>query len=162
MVSVNISSYSGLNSKVNLQTVSSLVMCLKRLRFKLDGESTNPDPSQDEDNIDLELGLVTVNSSGTFLADVNVPPGTYDRVEIDLEEDCDGSTTNASLIVNNSAPGSPLSTDDRISIRFEGTFVVSAGNETFNLNIQNIVSALDTATSGSQLRSLAEGVSGSF
>ena len=55
--------------------VSDLQLCFKRLRFKQDLTDTL-DPLV-EDNIDLNLGLVSLSSAGTDLPVVNVPAGTY-------------------------------------------------------------------------------------
>ncbi|MCB0367224.1 MAG: hypothetical protein H6624_08515 [Bdellovibrionaceae bacterium] len=140
--------------------VSSLVMCFKRLRFKTENETTNGDPTQDDDNIDLELGEVVLSPSGTSLTSVSVPKGIYTRVEFDLEKDCADGTSGNSLQVTNGS--GLLTTDERITIKFEGIFTVDESSEILNLGIQNIINALDTATAGNELKNKAEGASGSF
>ncbi|MCB0385332.1 MAG: hypothetical protein KDD43_08050 [Bdellovibrionales bacterium] len=169
VVEVNLDSYSPTpTAKPSLITqqgispfaVNSIVMCFKRLRFKMENESTNGDPTQDEDNIDLELGEVALSPSGTSLTNVSVPKGIYSRVEFDLEKDCSVGTSGNSLQVTNGS--GLLTTEERITIKFEGIFTVDESSEILNLGIQNIINALDTATSGVELKSKAEGASGSF
>jgi hypothetical protein len=144
-------------SDITPQAVSSLTMCFKRLRFKLENEVTNPDPSQDEDNVDFYLGDVAISNLGTTLDAIHLPKGTYKRVEFDLDNDC---PSGKSVQLTNSN-GSFTSTSS-MTIRFEGTFVHTGAIADLNLEIQQIVSALNTVTSPSQIKSKAEGVDGSF
>lgn len=136
--------------------VSSIKMCFKRLRFKQENESTNSDSTQDEDNIDLTLGLVTLSTSGTDLSSVEIPKAVYKRIEFDLE---DGCGVGYSLYLNNLGV---YQTTDRMTIKFEGTFDSASSGGAINMSIQNIITALSSVTSGSQLKSAAEGASGSF
>lgn len=131
--------------------VASLVMCLERLRFK------TASIGGDEEDIDVYLGEVTLSPSGTDLPDIEVPYGTYERIEFDLDEDC---ASGRSLQVQN-GNGFFFSTDN-ITIRFEGNFTADEASASLELFIQNIVSALNTVASNSQVRSKAEGASGSF
>lgn len=154
IVQVKIASFTALH--FDTLAVNELRMCFKRLRFKKASSS-----SSDED-LDLNLGLVTINPSGNNLTTVSIPSGTYDRVEFDLEEECSNTTNEPSLYVDNGRSGSPFQTDDRISIRFEGTFVVDESVEVLELGIQAIVDSLDSATSNSNLKDRAENASGTF
>ncbi len=166
-VTINISSYSSTLSQgsgssklqalsgVGTQAVSDLRFCFKRLRFKPLGSTTASDPSTDSDNVDLLLGEVRISDLGTSLGQVNIPSGTYSRVEFDLEDSCSGFSAR---VINSSGT---FQTSDRITIKFQGTLVVSGG-VTLDLNIQSIVSALNTVTNSNQVRSKAEGASGSF
>lgn len=138
--------------------VTSLKFCFKRLRFKKAGVSTDPDPTQDEDNVDFDLGEVSVSSLGTNLGSISLPAGTYKRIEFDLEDDC--SSLGKSIEVTNG--NGTFSTDDRITIKFEGTFTHTGADESLGLNIQAIVSALNTVTSGAQIENKVESVDGSF
>jgi len=144
-------------SDVTPLTVSSLTMCFKRLRFKIENEATNPDPTQDEDNIDFYLGDVTISNLGTNLNSIRLPIGTYKRVEFDLDDDC---PSGKSVQLTNSS-GSFTSTES-MTIRFEGTFVHTGVLGDLSLEVQQIVSALNTVTNSSQIKSKAEGVDGSF
>lgn len=139
------------------QTLTSLKFCFKRIRFKMAGQTTNPDPSQDSDNLDFYLGEVNISNLGTNLENVSLPLGTYTRIEMDLEDKC---PSGKSVQVTNS--NGTFSTSDGITIRFDGTFVHSSTNETLELGIQQITSALNTVTSDSNIRSKAESVSGDF
>lgn len=141
--------------------VSSLKFCFKRLRFKLNQTDT-VNHANHNDNIDINLGQVDISSAGTSLANVNVAAGTYYRIEFDLENDCDGNTRN-SVDLANSETNSPFSTRDRITIKFDGTFVVD-GDKSVELGIQNI---LDQANSfdgngGVSLKQALESVSGNL
>ncbi|HUP56650.1 MAG TPA: hypothetical protein VM598_04300 [Bdellovibrionota bacterium] len=139
--------------------VTQVTFCFKRVRFKLSNTGT-ADPANDEDNVDFEIGEVTLSPGGTSLGNLTVPAGTYQRIEFDLEDECG---TGASARVANSRSGSPFTTDSRATIRFEGTFVVDNGSERLNLGVQAIINALDGVTAGgSILRDTLESVSGSL
>lgn len=144
-------------SDIEAQAVTSLKMCFKRLRFKIANEATNPDPEQDEDNIDFYLGDVTISSLGTNLDSINLPRGIYKAIEFDLNDDC---PSGYSLQVTNGT--GTYRTDDRITIRFEGTFVHNGTNPDLGLNIQAIVSALNTVGSDGQIKNKAQNARGSF
>lgn len=142
---------------VSAMAVNSLKFCFKRVRFKMSGETTNPDPTIDEDNIDFDLGEVTISSLGTNLQSISLPLGTYERVEFDLEDDC---ASNKSVQLDN-ANGS-FSTSDRITIRFDGNFTHDGSSDILNLGIQNIISALNTVSNSLEIKNKAEGASGDF
>jgi hypothetical protein len=138
-------------------SVSSLKFCFKRLRFKQSGDSTNPDPTQDSDNQDFYLGEVTISSLGTNLSGVTLPAGTYERIEFDLEDSCP-SGHSVELTNGNGT----FTTSDSITIRFDGSFTQTGADTTLGMDIQAIVSALNTVSNSSQIKNKAEGVDGSF
>ncbi len=131
--------------------VSDLKFCFKRLRFKKD-LTDNAIPETDEDNVDFELGLQTITSSGAVLGTVQVPEGTYYRIEFDLEPECAG---NSVQLVNDFGN---FSSNERITVKFEGVFVVN-GTETLELGVQNILDAANAHSAG-RLRDSLEGASG--
>lgn len=138
---------------VDTLAMSSLKFCFKRLRFKQLGDSSGSSSG----NQDFYLGEVSISNLGTELAGVTLPAGTYTRLEFDLDPSC---PSGKSVQLTNSH-GS-FSTDQTITIRFDGTFVHSSSDEILNLNIQQIVSSLNSVTSDSSIRTQAEGASGSF
>ena len=125
--------------------VTSLTMCFKRLRFKTQGEGTSSDTSEDEDNVDFQIGEKSISGSGTTLGNITLPAGTYTRVEFDLEDDGQGCSSGNSVSLTNGS-GS-FSTDDRITVKFDGTFTLSNTDATLALGLQSIIDALDTVTS---------------
>ena len=135
---------------VGTQAVSSLKLCFKRLRFRMVTTTA-------EDELDFYLGDVTISNLGTDLGSINLPVGTYDRVEFDLDDDC---PSGKSIQLTNTS-GS-FSTTDRISIRFEGTFTHDGSDDVLGMSIQQIVDSLNTVTNNSQLKSKAEAASGTF
>lgn len=138
--------------------VSELKFCFKRLRFKRDLEDTVAHETA-EDNVDLNLGEYVVSSSGTILADVNVPAGTYKRVEFDLEADCKANeTANSASLANDYGT---FSSTDRITIKFDGNFIVD-GSESLELGVQNILDAANSydGMGGQSLKEALEAVSG--
>lgn len=137
--------------------VSSVSFCFKRLRFKTEGQQTAPDPEQDSDNIDFNIGEVTLSASGTRLGSVSVPAATYKRIEFDLEDKC---TSGKSIRLTNT--NGSFSTNQRIKIRFDGTFTMSEADTTLSISVQAILNALDTVSDNSQIRSQAESVGGDF
>lgn len=156
MVDLKISSYNSTMSQKALTTVttlsvSSLKFCFKRLRFKQTADATV------SENQDFYLGEVTISNLGTDLTGVEIPVGTYSRIEFDLEPNC---PSGKSIELTNS--NGSFSTDSTITIRFDGTFVHTELDQTLNLNIQQIVSSLNTVASDSDVRAKAEAASGSF
>lgn len=125
--------------------------CFKRLRFK-------PDSSTIGSNFDLVLGEVTIDPTGTNLLTVSVPQGTYGRIEFDLEKECDGVALKPSVTFDN---GATFSTDDSLTIKFDGTFIVSS-TSTLTLNIDALLDALDTVAANNEIKTKLEAVSGDF
>lgn len=130
---------------------SSVKFCFKRLRFK-------PDSSTSGSNFDLTLGEVTIDPAGTNLLTVNVPRGTYGRIEFDLEKECDGTPGKPSVSFTN---GASYSTQDHITIKFDGTFVVSAAS-TVTLDIDALLDALDTVANDNEIKTKLETATGDF
>lgn len=154
LVEVRINAYdpaAKVTSKISTQSLSSLKMCFKRLRFKMDSSSS------EEDNVDLNLGEVTMDPNGTLITAITVPEGEYKRVEFDLDDNC--SSGHAIQVTNNNGT---FSTTDHTTIRFDGNFTASESSTQLELNMQAIVSALNTVTSNSQVRSKAESAAGDF
>jgi hypothetical protein len=136
---------------VGAQSVSNLTMCFKRLRLKFDVSGML------EDNIDLTLGELTIDSTGTDLGTVSIPQGTYTRIEFDLDDACG---TGKSLNITN-AQGT-FAIGDHLTIRFDGSFTVSENSSTLSMQIQQIVSALSGVSYAYDLKNAAESVAGSF
>ncbi len=135
--------------------INNLTFCFKRVRFKLvDGATVNPDSS--EDNIDFDIGEITILSGGTTLGDINVPEGTYKRVEFDLEKDC---SSNKSVTLSND--NGNFSTDNRVTIKFSGTLVINE-TTTINLDIQPIINAMDSFNGSSDLDDVLEDINGTL
>ena len=134
--------------QVSTLNVSNLKMCFKRLRFK--------PVSGLVDNIDLFLDEVTVVSTGTMIIAVNIPPGTYSRVEFDLDTHC---ASGKSVQVTNGT-GS-FTSIDTMTIRFDGNLVLTAA-QNLDLNVQAIISALNTVTSDADIKVKAESVGGTY
>lgn len=134
--------------------VSNLSLCFKRLRFKpVENDSTGAE------NIDLELGLVSINPSGTNLISVSVPEGEYRRIEFDLEDGCDGNNSTPSVtFINNQGT---FSTSDKMTIKFDGVFIVDA-DKNLDLNIDAILDEMETVTLSSTIKSQLESVTGDF
>lgn len=129
-------------------TVSSAVFCFKRVRFKFPSGSSGG-------NLDFEIGSVTLNPAGASLGDVRVPTGTYERVEFDLSDDC-GTNSSVDLVVD----AVTYSTDDSISIRFDGDFTVNDDSQVLQLGLQAIINQLDTVTNDNEIKTKAEAASG--
>lgn len=136
-------------------SVSSLKLCFKRLRFKLDDEDTAElETETSEDNIDFDLGEVDLSSGGAVLGTINLPKGTYKRIEFDLEDHC---PSGRSLQITNS--NGSYSSSDRITIKFSGTFTADS-NGVLTLGVQQIIDALNAYDGSTQLKNIAEDASG--
>lgn len=133
--------------------VSDLKFCFKRLRFKKDVTDID-DPLVDE-NIDLNLGEISISSAGTSLSIVNIPADTYYRVEFDLEPSCAGQSMQLSNDFG------VYSSTENIKIKFDGVFVVD-GSETLQLGVQDILNAANSYNGTGSLADHMESVSGSF
>ena len=133
--------------------VSDLRLCFKRLRFKKSITDID-DPLVDE-NIDLNLGEVSISAAGTTLAVVNIPADTYYRVEFDLEPAC------AAKSLNLSNDFGTFSSPENIKIKFDGVFVVN-GSESLQLGVQDILNAANAYNGVGSLKNALESVSGSF
>lgn len=133
--------------------VSELKFCFKRLRFKKDiSDLPGDDDDLLDDNIDFNLGEQIITSSGALLGTVNVPEGTYYRVEFDLEPECAG----VSARVTNDF--GTFSSNEQIKVKFDGVFVVN-GTENLELGVQNILSEVN-AHNGGNLADRLESISG--
>lgn len=131
--------------------LSDFKMCFKRVRFKVEDSSLGKD-------IDLELGEVLIKEEGTPLGNISIINGIYKRVEFDLAKDCDGSTKPSVSITNGNGT---FTSDDSITIRFEGQF--EANNGDLELFIQNIVDQVKNyQLSDGGLKDQLESVSGTF
>lgn len=142
--------------------VSEAKFCFKRLRFKQTGETSAADPTTDEDNVDFSIGQVTLKGDGTLLGSVEVPEGTYVRIEFDLEKDCNDTIAPSVSVTNDSSPGVPYESEDRVTIKFEGTFTASAAQHNLALGVQSLVTALDGVTDGADIKAALEAASGDF
>jgi len=139
--------------------VSDLKLCFKRLRFKPTYDGQSDGTSGDSTNFDFEIGEVTLSSAGNTLGSITLPAGTYRRIEFDLHDQC-----GKSVQVANTQSGSPFSTNDTITIKFEGTFAAEGSEQTLSLQFQSMVTALDTVTSDGGIKTALENASvkGSF
>jgi len=151
VVELKFDSYSSpLMSKVSAMAVDSLKLCFKRLRFKVASGSTGG-------NIDLEVGELSIVSSGVDIASVSVPEGVYDRVEFDLSDECGNGY---SVEVDNSS--GVFQTTDNMTIKFEGTFVADQASEILLMSVQDLIDNMDAVTSSGDIKTQAEAASGTF
>lgn len=130
--------------------VTSLNFCFKRMRFKADDSDLGAD-------VELDLGEVVIKPEGTPLGKVQIASGVYKRVEFDLEKDCDGTTKPSVSFTNDFGA---QSTDDRITIRFEGEF--NPANEDLSMFVQNIVNSIKNYNGTGTIKDALEGASGTF
>lgn len=133
--------------------VSDFKICFKRLRFKKNITDID-DPALDE-NVDLNLGQVSISNAGTALSIVNIPADTYYRVEFDLEPTCAGK----SVQLANSF--GVFSSTESMKIKFDGVFLVD-GSETLQLGVQDILNAANGYNGVGSLRTALESVSGNL
>ncbi|MCM2280985.1 MAG: hypothetical protein NDI61_03970 [Bdellovibrionaceae bacterium] len=135
--------------------VSSAQLCFKRLRFKT--TDTNTDASEvesSEDNVDFQIGEVSLSPTSTSLGAITLPAGTYRRVEFDLENNC-GSGNSVELVNDNGS----YSSQERITIKFSGQFDAN-DDGVLTLGAQNILDQLNNYSGTGSLKDAAEAVSG--
>ncbi len=159
LVQLNFVSFTPLNvplafakaSAPSAMAVSNLVLCFKRLRFKRLSSSASGG------NVDLTIGEMTIDAAGTSLGFVRVPRGTYERIEFDLDSTC---VSNLSVQLTNSS--GTFSTNETMTIKFDGNIQVTENTNQLDMSIQAIITSLNTVTASSQIKTKAEAASGSF
>lgn len=159
LVSLKIAPYSApmAMNKITPLAVSEIQFCVKRLRFKTELEETNIEPDDDEDNIDINLGLISINPSGTTITQVEVPPGEYTRIEFDLEPNCAGSISPSVYLDNDNDGGVPFETNDDITIEFNGLINLNSSTS-INLYVEKIIAALDLVTDANDIEDALEDI----
>ena len=135
---------------------TNIFFCFKRLRFKFDSSG-----SGGSGNIDLTLGRVAIDPNGTSLGSVTIPSGVYDRIEIDLENECDGVASRPSVEFTNLNAPFNYSTEDRITVKFDGAFTATE-NAAVDLNIDLLIDAMDTVTPADDIKDVLEAVTGDY
>lgn len=131
--------------------MSSLKFCFKRIRFKTSDSDLGND-------IELDLGEVLIKEEGTYLGQVQLASGTYKRIEFDLEKDCDGTTKPSISLINDNGS---FSSDDRVTIKFEGNF--NPSEQDLNMFIQSFINVLKNYNlADGSLKDVLENVSGTY
>jgi hypothetical protein len=130
--------------------VQEIKMCFKRLRLRAADAATS---AQD---LDLQLGEISLQPNGTDISSVVIPDGAYERIEFELDNDC--ASGKSLTVVNDNGS---FSTNDRITIRFEGLLKLTS-DKSLTLLIQQIVGELSQVTNSSNLKTRAEAASGTF
>ncbi len=133
--------------------VSDLRLCFKRMRFKK--SITDIDDPLIDENIDLQLGEVSISGAGTILATVSVPADTYYRIEFDLDPSC---AANSVYLTNDFGS---FTSSEGLKIKFDGAFVVN-GSETLNLGVQDVLNAANAYNGVGSLKNALEAVSGNL
>lgn len=134
--------------------VSDLKLCFKRMRFKKSITDID-DPLVDE-NVDLDLGEVSLSSAGTTLATVNVPADTYYRIEFDLDASC--ASGNSVYLANDFGV---YTSNEGLKIKFDGVFIVD-GAESLQLGVQDILNAANAHNGAASLKTDLEAISGAL
>ncbi|MBC7690262.1 MAG: hypothetical protein H7222_00705 [Methylotenera sp.] len=153
------------NAYAALPGVSKVTLCFKRLRFKaVEGAETNEsEKAGSSDNVDFSPGEITLSSTGdTSIGSVKVPAGSYRRIEFDLEKNCPGAATGNSVQIwssSNSTATPDFVTQERVTVKFFGTFSAGADGQIVNLGVANILSALTQVATGSDIKLKLEDVS---
>lgn len=137
--------------------VTNVYFCFKRLRFKFD----NSVGSGGSGDINLSLGRVAIDPNGTTVGSFTISAGTYERIEIDLDKECDGVASRPSVEFTNGNNPFNYSSQDHITIKFEGSFVASA-NQTLDLNIDLLLDEMDTITLADDIKDSLETVTGDY
>ncbi len=133
-------------------SLSELKFCFKRVRFKVYDSSVGKD-------LELELGEVSINQEGTDLGTVEIADAIYRRIEFDIAKNCDGDNQSSVTILNDNGT---FSTDDGITIRFDGEFKANEGGELV-LIVQNVVNGIKNyKASDGEIKDILENLSGTF
>ncbi len=132
--------------------VSSAKFCFKEIRVKReDGNNSDGDKNQS-----IDVGLVTMDESGTDLTEIELESGAYKLIEFDLKDECD---TGYSVSVDND--NGTITTDAHLQIRFSGTYDPDEDGDVVTLKIQDVMDTLDTVAAEADIDDI-EDVDGTF
>ncbi len=142
--------------------VKDVKLCFKRLRFKTaeeDTASAEKPPTADEDdadsdNIDFDIGEVTLATGEKKLGDIELAAGSYRRIDLDLDKKCNGYS-----VMMTNANGT-FQTDDRVKIKFRGDFQASESNKSISLVVDTLIAGLENVKDGSEIKAAIGNPSG--
>ena len=137
------------SAKITTKSVSNLTICIRYIRFR---------GVTDDETVEVPFGELAVNPAGTPIADIDVPNGSYTSIEIELKKEYCASEL--SVVVTND--NGTFSTDEDVKMSFDGGILIENDEIELDLFIQTIVSALQSVSSGEQIRDSVQSVTGSF
>lgn len=126
-------------------SIDSLTICISRLRFR------SADDSSSSSDVRFELGDVLISASGTKLAGVNLPDGTYDEIEMELDDSCPSK-----MSVQLLRAGKLYSTNRFIELSFTGHFTAQQAKMKLTLGLQEIINNLNSITSADDIEAAFE------
>lgn len=129
-----------------------LKICFKRVRFK----TPETLDSTTEDNIDFNSGLINFSGSEVGIGNINLPKGSYRRIEFDISKNCN---ENFSISIVNSTGA--FQTEDTISIRFNGSFEHSS-ESILKLNMFSWKQAIQQIQASEDIKGTLESLDGSL
>ena len=128
---------------------TSVVLCFKRVRLKAADDITQ--------DLRFELDDIEMSEQGAYLSAIEVPDGTYERVEFKFDNHCQSGK---SVEIRNSL-GS-FSTSEEVTLRFEGRILVNQ-DQVLSLNTEGIMQQLERYNNGDAgVKVKIEGLTGSF
>ncbi|MFZ8934552.1 MAG: hypothetical protein ACO20H_09680 [Bacteriovoracaceae bacterium] len=128
---------------------TSVLFCFKRVRLKAANDTTQ--------DLRFELEDIEISEQGTYLSSIEVPDGTYERVEFKFDNHCQ----NGKSVEIRNAFGS-FSTSEEVTLRFEGRILVNQ-DQVLSLNTEGIMEQLERYNNGnSGVKVKIEGLTGSF
>lgn len=130
------------------QSIDQLTICISRLRFRA------ADGSLSTSDVRFNLGDVTLSASGTRLAGVNLPDGTYDEVEMELDNSCPSGKSVYVL-----RAGKAFSTSRFIKLSFSGRFTAQQARLQLTLGLQEVIKNLNSISSGDEIEKAVESAS---
>lgn len=123
-----------------------ILICVTEIRIGKDGSQIT---------VDSAPKWIELNPKGTLVnPDVRIPPGTYSQMQLRLDDKCNG----ASIDVINSHGHFEMS--KRADLKFSGSVVVDAKANHIDLDMSNIVTALNQVKESEDLEKALEGSSG--
>lgn len=127
------------------QSIEDLTLCISRLRFRA------ADDSSSSSDVRFDLGDVRISASGTKLAGVNLPDGTYDEIEMELDDSCPSGKSVQLL-----RAGKYYSTGRFIELSFKGHFTAQQAKMQVTLGLQEIINNLNSITNADDIERAIE------
>jgi hypothetical protein len=134
----------------NPSPIQSLMVCAERVRLREAGTQTYSDYL-----LPAATGGITLLPAGTGLGGVNVSPGQYDQVLVELNSACAGQS---SIQVSNN--NGVFETAETVVLVFDGSITVDALDVKVTLGIQLLVDSLSLVNADNEIRTNAEAVVG--
>lgn len=135
-------------------SIGNLSLCIKRVQLKHTDEDPTGIPGQD---FAITMPQFSALPAGENLGTLNVAPGSYHEVDIDLDNKC-----NVGKSVGVVESTTEVDSQGEIHLQFFDTIGGEDSRGEINLDLQSFINALNGVTSGTKIKQLMESTQGAF